>query len=703
MKFCVSASPESGIIKNLSIRLLLLFIVAAILYLTIKGFLSAQSTEGRAEYSTIQARENFRLGVNAFNYGFYNRAIVSLEHSLALHPDDPAAIFWLGRSYYASGYVRLGLEQWKTLIDRNEAKAGLQSFYETLDYRYRQVAKLNVPENYSLFMKLESNKVSSRRSAYFVGPTAARAAQDRDEIYIVDYRDNKVVSIDANGSAKSLFRGSLKQVYDHPFDILLRPKGQGFILSQEGTNSLLFCDEKGYPIREVGSKGSGAEQFLGPQHLADAGNGYFYVTDWGNRRIVKLDYEGNFIFTFGLAQVGRSDFGGLKGPTGIVVRDDKIYVADTLQRKIFVFNQEGRYLETLPGSELSAPESLLVNREGNLLIADGNQIKLYDFNQRSLETIYTGDKNRRYIDLNYDRNLNILAVDFANEEIDFITPVNKLYTDLFVQVDRVVTSQYPKLSVDLLVEDREGSPIVGLGKRNFQLIENNQIQAADLAYTSVDDRSVALAIILGSNIEAYKGAVQHLVDSMLPGDGFLLVQGAKSPRILSDDPQYLMEELATYQAEEGADSPEANFDISLRFTLDSLVGSRQQKIVVFVSGAATRIVAETYNISDLKSYLELQNGNMYGVVSNENKIISYLVNNTNGRLYYDANVRGFARDVRFNRNELTGYYTLHYESQAYTDLARRYIPVEVAVRYVRRSGIGELGFFAPLSLANAKH
>ncbi|WGK68309.1 hypothetical protein P0082_07415 [Candidatus Haliotispira prima] len=693
MRAHVSVLSGLSIARVLTVRLLLLFGISVIAYFAARSLLFAQSGEGRAEYDTIQARENFRLGVNAFNYGYYNRAIVALEHSLALRPENPDAVFWLGRSYYSSGYVWLGLEQWKTLIDRNEAKASLKSFYETLDYRYRQASQLNAPDQYSLFMKLEP----SRRRAYFVGPTAARTSPDRDEIYIVDYRDSKVVTLDTNGAVKSLLRGSLTQVYDHPFDILLRPKGQGFILSQEGTNSLLFCDERGYPYKEVGSKGNGPENFLGPQHLTDSGDGYFYVTDWGNRRIVKMDYDGNFIFTFGAAQ-GR--FPGLKGPTGLVVRENKVYVSDTLQQRIFVFDQEGGYLETFPNSELSSPESLLVTLEGNLLIADGNRIKLYDFDRNVLKTIYTGDKKQKYIDLNYDRNLNIFAVDFSNKEIDFITPINKLYTDLFVQIDRVITRKYPKISVDVLVEDREGTPIVGLGRKNFQIMENNKAQLVDLIYTGVGDPSIALAIILGSKIEGYRDAIEEITGKVLPSDSFLLVQGGKDPRVLTNFTRDVDDKLSNYREPEGGDSPEANFDISLRFTLDSMVQFRQKKIIVFVSGDTDKIAAETYNISDLKSYLKLQNSNMYGILSEDNKIVSYLVNNTNGKLYTNANVRNFGQDIKENRKALAGYYTLNYDSTVYTDLARRYIPVEVSVRYVRRSGKDELGFFAPLSSIN---
>ena len=171
-------------------------------------------------------------------------------------------------------------------------------------------------------------------------------------------------------------------------------------------------------------------------------------------------------------------------------------------------------METFIDSGLTAPESLLVTREGNLLIADVNKIKLYDFNTSRLKTIYTGDQNHKYIDLNYDRNQNIVIVDFNNEEISFITPINKLYTDIFVQIDRILTSEYPSISIDLLLEDREGIPIVGLNKENFQVIESNKVHNADLIYTSVEDTTVALAIILGSKIAPYEDAIRHLASAI---------------------------------------------------------------------------------------------------------------------------------------------------------------------------------------------
>ncbi|MEM9424786.1 MAG: hypothetical protein AAF975_08380, partial [Spirochaetota bacterium] len=250
----------------------------------------------------------------------------------------------------------------------------------------------------------------------------------------------------------------------------------------------------------------------------------------------------------------------------------------------------------------------------------------------------------------------------------------------------------------------EGKPIVGLNADNFQIVESNKIQKSNLVYTGTNDYSVSIAIILGSNLNSYRNAIQEMAKNVTQTEGnadsFMLIQGGKNPRVLTTGTHDLDEKLDRYQEAQGNDSPEENFDISLRFTLDSLTQLRNKKIIVFISGKSERISADTYNISDLKSYLDLGNASMYSILSSENKIISYLVKNTNGKIYSNANVRNFTSDIQKNRDSLTGQYTLGFTSTAFTDLARRYIPVEAVVRYVRRSGKDELGYFAPLSSAN---
>jgi DNA-binding beta-propeller fold protein YncE len=71
-------------------------------------------------------------------------------------------------------------------------------------------------------------------------------------------------------------------------------------------------------------------------------DGNVYVTDTFNNRVEMFDAEGTFVSTFGKNGDGPADF---QRPKGIAVDcDGHIWVADAAQDKVKVFNREGRLL-----------------------------------------------------------------------------------------------------------------------------------------------------------------------------------------------------------------------------------------------------------------------------------------------------------------------------------------------------------------------
>ena len=52
----------------------------------------------------VNAEEEFRWGVKAYNNGFFNKAILSFEKSLSFKPANPKTKEWLGKAYYRSGF-----------------------------------------------------------------------------------------------------------------------------------------------------------------------------------------------------------------------------------------------------------------------------------------------------------------------------------------------------------------------------------------------------------------------------------------------------------------------------------------------------------------------------------------------------------------------------------------------------------------------
>lgn len=117
----------------------------------------------------------------------------------------------------------------------------------------------------------------------------------------------------------------------------------------------------------------GDYSFSTPQDMVVTDDGYIYVADTGNQRILVSDLDGNYVKTVG--------DGDLVTPTGIFVTDDKtLYVADKDGKKVVVYDSDDNKIAeyTKPDSPLYGdvdfkPEKIVVNSSGNMyIICEGN-------------------------------------------------------------------------------------------------------------------------------------------------------------------------------------------------------------------------------------------------------------------------------------------------------------------------------------------
>lgn len=113
----------------------------------------------------------------------------------------------------------------------------------------------------------------------------------------------------------------------------------------------------------------GDEALTGPTDFTVTKDGYIYILDSGNQRVVVSDMEGNLVDTFGE--------GTLVTPRGIYVTEDHIcYVADRDARSIFVFDAQGKLIQTygrpdhpLYGSTQDfLPLKIVVNEAGTMYV-----------------------------------------------------------------------------------------------------------------------------------------------------------------------------------------------------------------------------------------------------------------------------------------------------------------------------------------------
>jgi len=171
-----------------------------------------------------------------------------------------------------------------------------------------------------------------------------------DNIYVADTSGYQIVVFSPEGGFVRQFgmqgRAPTPGVLNEPWDVTVGEDGTVYVADTWNARITVF-DEEGEPLNfSWGHDGPGQTEdnygFWGPRGIAVDNDGNIYVADTGNKRVLVFDAEGDF-----LQEIGSG--GGLDGqldePVGLAIGpDDELYVADTWNQRIQVFNSNGQYL-----------------------------------------------------------------------------------------------------------------------------------------------------------------------------------------------------------------------------------------------------------------------------------------------------------------------------------------------------------------------
>lgn len=196
-----------------------------------------------------------------------------------------------------------------------------------------------------------------------------------DRVYVSDSALDKVFILDLQGVLKG-------EVTD-----LARPTG----LARDAETGRLFVaettahrigvfDEDGARLFDIEGVASGASAFNAPTHIAWR-QGTLYVNDTMNFRVQAFDSTGKHLWTFGIHGTGSGHFSQSKG---LDVDDEgRIYVADAIFNRVQIFDAERNFLLAFgsPGhgyGDLWLPAGVFV--AGNMIfVADSYNMRLQVF------------------------------------------------------------------------------------------------------------------------------------------------------------------------------------------------------------------------------------------------------------------------------------------------------------------------------------
>jgi hypothetical protein len=127
--------------------------------------------------------------------------------------------------------------------------------------------------------------------------------------------------------------------------------------------------------------------------LTKDGNGNFWLCDRGTHRIGKFRSNGTFVFTRGGPG---PDSTNLDSPEAIAVKGSLVYVADSRNDRVALWDTSGNYQGSITGS-FREPTAVLVTDSGAIYVTDGSDGKLKGITPRGGNLLTVSGANGRHL------------------------------------------------------------------------------------------------------------------------------------------------------------------------------------------------------------------------------------------------------------------------------------------------------------------
>lgn len=644
------------------------------------------------------AAQEFRRGVQSYYRGTFNDAVMQFEKALGYMPNDSLILEWLGKSYYHSGMEGTAVKSWSKAVQNGYGGLLLKNKIEIVQDRRTGAFRSDFNARYT---EAGAFSGSYGEGMVFSGPVSVLPEND-GTVWVLAYGSNELVKLNINGTVVSRVTGPMNG-FDRPMD-LIRLEDGTMLVTESAGNRLCVLDKKGKFIKYIGKKGRAVGNLVGPQYAAQDSRQNIYVSDYGNRRIAVFDRDGKGLFCFGAA---RDDFAGLKGPTGIAVAGENVYVADNIFGGIYEFDLAGNFQRVLvPEKTFQHPESIRV-RNDYLVVCDSNRVFSVDSGSGSVfENISAGNAPARLTCAVPDVNGNVVVSDVISNEVYVMSKMQELVGGLFVQIEKVNASKFPEVFVDVRVENRYRSAVVGLGENNFYITEqkrpvNKLKYLGSSSYSQFSDITLLIDRSRRSSEfgEQINAAVREIAASMKNRGTLKIVSASKIPALeYSGKPSGALK--FDVAALKNPVSDEIPLDLALRLAANDLVNAEHKRAVVIISAGKVSLNAfEKYSLSETAAFLNNNHISVASVLLTQNACdeeLDYIVSNTPGKEYYIFRPEGLSGIVGDLVDIPSGLYTFSYTSVLSTNFGEKYLPVEVEAYLLNRSGRDECGYFAPL-------
>lgn len=221
-------------------------------------------------------------------------------------------------------------------------------------------------------------------------------------LYVADTAQHRIWHLNRENEVLHVWgeQGTGDGQFQEPWDVAVDSSGDVYVadtwnhriqkFSAEGEFLLSWGSRGEYPVGDPNGHGA----FYGPRGIAMGADGQLYVTDTGNKRVQVFNRQGDFLWEFGGAGAGP---GRLDEPVGIAISADggEVFVADTWNLRVQVFAPDGDFIRqwSVPVWDVANPDLkpfVAVDDAGQVYVSDSTQGRVLVFDsggvfQQSLE------------------------------------------------------------------------------------------------------------------------------------------------------------------------------------------------------------------------------------------------------------------------------------------------------------------------------
>ncbi|MGQ9843860.1 MAG: VWA domain-containing protein [Spirochaetota bacterium] len=640
-----------------------------------------------------KAKNEVSKGMYHFNEMHYLAAIEFFRKALDIYPDYYTAHEYLARSYKLAGYTNLALQQWQILLDMAKENPLIQNKIDMINFRGFVYSSLEKP-----FELIETAAYSSVDLGRFHFSLPIDIAIDNDKnMYITSFSNGKLVKLDPNG------KGIFTRTYSLEGKLYGIDYRSGLLaVSDFANDKVLVINSDGKVIKTIGTTGNAEGQFNGPEGVSFGGDSSLYIVDSGNHRVQKFGLDGRFILTFG--QYGEYE-GQLNKPTDVAVRNENVYVTDTNNRRIAVFDDSGNFVENMIPTEFALPRGIYI--QGSLIAVSDEEKGLFIYNIQSGQsqwfTSWEGKKKFYHLTSTVmDDNAFVYACSNKNETIYVFSPLQHQISNIEIEVTNVDAKKFPTVAVYCNIRDRYGRPIYGLTQENFTIIEDGATitnLSADYLKNMMPAVSMVMCVDRSSSLKNYHNDVPWLAEFILQkmhkNDKLKIINFADDTWVSNPydwSRRRALKALKTFDYGKGRDIGKALYTA----LSDVLAEMSRRGVILITSGEATENDFKAYSPDVIIDYAKSHFIPVYiFTLKTKSQILTRIAQETGGAIFKGNELDGL-RAVYDTIKKSNDYrYVLLYSTFKMKSLRGWWSDLTVNVSYKGQKGTEWAGYFVP--------